>query len=246
MIAMITTVFAIQSTLALRSDEASGILEPQLAGALSRTGWATRRLLIPAIGSALLLLLGGALMGAGYGAIVGDPGQTGRLALAALAYWPAVMVFVGARGGAVRLVTPAGDRAELGRAGGDVVRRADRRCATSAELGARPAAVLGNPLPAAGAAELDATGAPDAAGDHRSPGWAWRGSAAATSNPAERIAKQRKASTGHGYAQAIVVRPCRGRRHWSGCALHSLVVEALPPPSGVDEVGGSMTARDAR
>jgi ABC-2 type transport system permease protein len=71
------------------------MIEPQLAGSMSRTRWATQRLLIPAVGSALLLLVGGAAMGAGYGSIVGDPSQIGRLALSALAYWPAVMVFVG-------------------------------------------------------------------------------------------------------------------------------------------------------
>jgi ABC-2 type transport system permease protein len=95
LIALITTVFAIQSAVSLRVDEASGIIEPQLAGAMSRTRWATRRLLIPVVGSALLLLVGGAGIGAGYGSIIGDPGQTSRLALSALAYWPAVMVFVG-------------------------------------------------------------------------------------------------------------------------------------------------------
>jgi ABC-2 type transport system permease protein len=95
MIAMVTTAFAIQSAVTLRSDEANGIIETQLAGALSRARWAIGRLLIPVVGSALLLLLGGACMGAAYGSIIGDPGQAGRLALAALAYWPAVMVFVG-------------------------------------------------------------------------------------------------------------------------------------------------------
>ena len=62
---------------------------------MSRTRWATHRLLIPVVGSAVLLLVGGAGMGAGYGSIIGDPSQTSRLALSALAYWPAVMVFVG-------------------------------------------------------------------------------------------------------------------------------------------------------
>ena len=95
MIAMITTVFALQSAVTLRTDEASGIVEPQLAGALSRSRWALERLLVPAVGSAALLLVGGAGIGAGYGSIIGDPGQTSRLALAALAYWPAVMVLVG-------------------------------------------------------------------------------------------------------------------------------------------------------
>ena len=95
LIAMVATAFAIQSAVSLRADEASGIVEPQLAGAVSRARWAGERLLIPAVGSVLLLLLGGACMGAAHAASIGDPGQTGRLALAALAYWPAVMVFVG-------------------------------------------------------------------------------------------------------------------------------------------------------
>ncbi|MBU5421080.1 ABC transporter permease [Cellulomonas hominis] len=96
MIALVTTVFALQSAVSLRADEASGLIEPQLAGALSRTRWAGQRLVLPAAGSAVLLLLGGGLMGAGYGSLVDDTaGQAGRLALAALGYWPAVLVFVG-------------------------------------------------------------------------------------------------------------------------------------------------------
>ena len=35
MIAMVTAVFALQSAASLRSDEASGIVEPQLTGARS-------------------------------------------------------------------------------------------------------------------------------------------------------------------------------------------------------------------
>jgi ABC-2 type transport system permease protein len=94
-IAMVTEVFALQSAVTLRADEASGMVEPQLAGAVSRRRWALERLLVPAVGSAVLLLVGGAGIGASYGSIVGDPGQTSRLAGAALAYWPAVMVLVG-------------------------------------------------------------------------------------------------------------------------------------------------------
>ena len=95
MIAMLTAVFALQSATSLRADEATGMVEPQLASPLSRTRWALQRLLIPAVGTAVLLLVGGAGMGAGYGSLTNDPGQTIRLALAALAYWPAVMVLVG-------------------------------------------------------------------------------------------------------------------------------------------------------
>jgi ABC-2 type transport system permease protein len=110
MIAMLTTVFALQSAISLRADESTGIVEPQLAGALSRWRWAGHRLLIPSVGSAFLLLVGGACMGAVYGPIINDPGQTIRLALAALAYWPAVMVLVGVAvglfGWAPRLAIP--------------------------------------------------------------------------------------------------------------------------------------------
>ncbi len=95
MMALITVIFALQTTVSLRSDEASGMIEPQLAGALSRWRWALQRLVIPAVWSAVLLLVGGYLIGAVYGASIHDTTQGGRLAMAALAYWPAVMVFVG-------------------------------------------------------------------------------------------------------------------------------------------------------
>jgi len=77
MLALITTVFAIQPTVSLRSDEASGIVEPQSAGSMSRGCWVPQRLLIPAVGSAVLLLLGGGILGATYGSTIGGMGQTG-------------------------------------------------------------------------------------------------------------------------------------------------------------------------
>jgi ABC-2 type transport system permease protein len=95
MMALITLVFALQTTMSLRSDEATGVIEPQLAGALSRWQWALQRLLIPTGWSAVLLGVGGYVIGAVYGASIHDSSQSGRLAMAALAYWPAVMVFVG-------------------------------------------------------------------------------------------------------------------------------------------------------
>lgn len=95
MIALVVTVFAVQSAVALRSDEAAGMAELQLAGSLSRVRWVAGRLAIPVVGSALLLPLGGALIGWSYAVSAGRGGQVGSLALAALAYWPAVMVLVG-------------------------------------------------------------------------------------------------------------------------------------------------------
>ncbi|WP_115727313.1 ABC transporter permease [Actinomyces culturomici] len=95
MMALITVIFALQTTVSLRGDEATGIIEPQLAGAVGRRRWSYERLLIPAVWSAVLLLIGGGFVGAVYGASIDDASQGGRLALAALAYWPAVMVYVG-------------------------------------------------------------------------------------------------------------------------------------------------------
>jgi ABC-2 type transport system permease protein len=95
MIALITAIFATQSAVSLRTEEASGIIEPQLAGALSRSRWALERLLIPTVWSAVLLLVGGGLLGAVYGSVIGDSSQAATMAGAALAYWPAVMVLVG-------------------------------------------------------------------------------------------------------------------------------------------------------
>jgi ABC-2 type transport system permease protein len=95
MIGLVTAFFAVQSAVSLRADEASGIIEPQLAGAISRRRWAWQRLLIPIVGSAVLLAAGGAMLGAVYGSVTGDSSQAGTMAGAALAYWPAVMVLVG-------------------------------------------------------------------------------------------------------------------------------------------------------
>ncbi|WNM27442.1 ABC transporter permease [Demequina capsici] len=95
LIALLAAVFAVQSATQLRADEASGIIEPQLAGAVSRTRWALQRLAIPLVGAALLLLVGGWLMGAGYGSTIGDSSQGVRLAGATVAYLPAVLVIVG-------------------------------------------------------------------------------------------------------------------------------------------------------
>jgi ABC-2 type transport system permease protein len=95
LIALVVSVFAVQTALTLRTDEAAGTAEVQLAGAVPRARWALDRLAIPAVGSALLLGAGGALLGWSYGASTGSGGHVGSLALAALAYWPAVMVLVG-------------------------------------------------------------------------------------------------------------------------------------------------------
>ena len=95
MTSLIVTVFAIQTTVTMRQDEASGIIEAQLAGAVSRTRWALQRLLIPAVGSAVLLLLSGVAIGLGYASAGGGTDLIGELVVAALTYWPAVLLLTG-------------------------------------------------------------------------------------------------------------------------------------------------------
>jgi ABC-2 type transport system permease protein len=95
LIALVVAVFAVQSAVSLRGDEASAILEPQLAGAIGRVRWAAERLVIPVVGSAVLLAVGGGIFGASYGSTISDPSQAARLAGAALVYWPAIMVLTG-------------------------------------------------------------------------------------------------------------------------------------------------------
>ncbi|HET8616610.1 MAG TPA: hypothetical protein VFL94_13875 [Actinomycetales bacterium] len=95
MIALVVTVFAVQSAVTLRSDEAAGMAQVQLAGSVSRLRWVAGRLVIPVVGSAVLLPLGGALVGWSYEMSSDEGGQVRALALAALTYWPAVMVLVG-------------------------------------------------------------------------------------------------------------------------------------------------------
>lgn len=95
MVALITAAFALQTTLSLRADEASGVIEPQLAGAVSRWSWAVQRLLIPVVWSAVILAVSGAVLGAVYGASINDLSQLWTITGACLAYWPSLMVLVG-------------------------------------------------------------------------------------------------------------------------------------------------------
>lgn len=92
-LAVLVTGFAVQSTLALRADEAAQG-EVEWSTAVSRWGWAGARIAIPAIASAIMLFLGGLLQGASYGAQAGEPGQAWRFAVAGLAYWPTVALVI--------------------------------------------------------------------------------------------------------------------------------------------------------
>jgi ABC-2 type transport system permease protein len=93
--AMIAVGFAIQSTLRLRTEEASHRAEPVLTASVSRPRWMASHLVVALAGSAALLLAVG--VGFGVGAAIGlsDAGAIPRMIGAAFVYLPALWVFVG-------------------------------------------------------------------------------------------------------------------------------------------------------
>ncbi len=90
-IGLVSVVLPMLIMTGLRSDEAKGLLESQLAGGISRSRMVLERYLVGTIVTALLLLLGGASFGLAYGAVVNDMSQVGRLAIDALIYLPGIM-----------------------------------------------------------------------------------------------------------------------------------------------------------
>jgi len=106
MIALAVGIFAVQSASALRSDEERGVLEAQLAGGVSRLGWALRRLGVTLVSVVVLLALCGYIVGAVSSSSppVADPNNPGVMlaavgvgtALGAVfAHLPAIIILMG-------------------------------------------------------------------------------------------------------------------------------------------------------
>ncbi|WP_114450958.1 ABC transporter permease [Halopolyspora algeriensis] len=96
LMAMVGTGYALQATLLLRSEEASGRLEPLLGGApLSRLRWASSHLVATLAGS--VLVLGGAGLGAGvvYAGTTGEVVDAAAVLAGALTHLPALWVLAG-------------------------------------------------------------------------------------------------------------------------------------------------------
>jgi len=94
-IGLVSLGLPLQIMTGLRSDEAKGLTEVQLAGGLSRVRLVLNRITVASAAAAALLLLGGASFGASYGASVNDPSQIWRIALDALVYLPGIMAIIG-------------------------------------------------------------------------------------------------------------------------------------------------------
>lgn len=94
-VALLSTGFALQATLRVRSEETSGRVEPVLATALARWRWAGSHLLVASVGTLVLLAVGGAGMGLTAALSLSDAGELPRLAGAALVHAPSVWLLVG-------------------------------------------------------------------------------------------------------------------------------------------------------
>lgn len=95
MMGLIASIFGIQATLRLRSEETGQRAEPLLASAVSRTGWVWSHLVVALGGSALLLAAVGAGAGLSHGAQSGDMGRFGPVFASAMMQLPAAWVLTG-------------------------------------------------------------------------------------------------------------------------------------------------------
>lgn len=92
LLAMISTGYAIQAALRLRSEEAAGRAEPLLATAVSRWRWAGTHLLVVLIGTVVVVGLGGLGTGIAAAVALDDGSYVWQLLGAGLNHLPAVLV----------------------------------------------------------------------------------------------------------------------------------------------------------
>lgn len=96
-LALIAAAYSIRTALRLRIEEDSLRAEPVLATSASRARWMNSHLVFALLGPALMLTVAGLVMGATYGAAIGDvAGQLPRVLAAALIQLPAVWILTGA------------------------------------------------------------------------------------------------------------------------------------------------------
>lgn len=94
-IGLVSVVLPMLIMTGLRSDEAKGLTEAQLAGGISRGRIVLERFAVGTAATALLLILGGASFGLSYGVVANDMSQIGKLAIDSLVYLPGIMAIMG-------------------------------------------------------------------------------------------------------------------------------------------------------
>jgi ABC-2 type transport system permease protein len=96
LLGLLGAVFTVQTVLRLRAEETGLRAEPVLATGVGRVPFAASHLAVAALGSALLLVAGGASAGLAYGLRTGDVGgQLSRVLVAAVVQLPAAWVLAG-------------------------------------------------------------------------------------------------------------------------------------------------------
>jgi len=95
-VALIISIYAVQSALRLRGEEIGIRAEPVLATAVGRLHYATSHLIFAFVGPAVVLAVSGLVIGLTYGSITGEIGrEVGRQFGATMAQLPAVWVLSG-------------------------------------------------------------------------------------------------------------------------------------------------------
>lgn len=94
-IGLVSVVLPMLIMTGLRSDEAKGLTEAQLAGGISRGRIVLERFAVGTAATALLLVLGGASFGLSYGVVADDMSQIWKLAIDSLVYLPGIMAIMG-------------------------------------------------------------------------------------------------------------------------------------------------------
>jgi len=92
--ALAITAFGIQSVSTVRANEEAGLAEAQLAGPLSRIGWALRRLAVAFVVTTVLIAFAGYMMGYAFVAAGGDASFTSACVKAVIVYLPAVILLM--------------------------------------------------------------------------------------------------------------------------------------------------------
>jgi ABC-2 type transport system permease protein len=92
LLGLVAAAYAVSAVARLRADEEAGRDEPLLAGPVSRLRWGGSHLLIVALGTAVVLAVGGLGVGLAYGIAISDvSGQVPRLIESGLAQLPAAL-----------------------------------------------------------------------------------------------------------------------------------------------------------
>ena len=95
MAGVMASVYGVQATMRLRSEETALRAEPLLATAVGRLKWAWSHLAIALVGAAVLLFVLGVSAGLSSAVQVGDSSQFGRIVAGALVQLPAVWLIIG-------------------------------------------------------------------------------------------------------------------------------------------------------